>query len=128
MNLRVLLPFQVFADITQVLRIVAEGPCGAFGILPRRLDGVAVLDPGILMYETAGDTVYLAVDAGVLVKTGAEVHVCVRRALGGKDLGALRAEVVREFLAIGSQEQSMRSAMAKLESGFLHGFARLKDA
>ena len=51
MNLKVLLPFQVFAEKTGVARIVAETREGSFGLLPRRLDCVAALAPGILIYE-----------------------------------------------------------------------------
>ena len=88
MHLRVLLPFQVFADIGDVLRIVAETPAGSFGLLPQRLDCIAALAPGLLIYETqAHGEVCLAVDEGVLVKAGSEVLVSVRRAMGGTDLG-----------------------------------------
>jgi F-type H+-transporting ATPase subunit epsilon len=127
MNLKVLLPFRVFADITNVSRIVAESANGSFGILPQRLDGVAALAPGILIYETEAEgEVYLAMDAGVLVKTGPDVLVSVRRAIRGTDLGQLRAMVEREFLILDEQEQEMRAVMAKLESGFLHRFVSLR--
>jgi F-type H+-transporting ATPase subunit epsilon len=124
MNLKILLPFQVFDETTAVSRIVAETREGSFGLLPQRLDCVAVLVPGILTYETeAGDEIFVAVDEGVLVKTGAEVLVSVRRALGGKDLAQLRTAVEKEFLTTDDQEQSVRTVMAKLESGFLRRFA-----
>jgi F-type H+-transporting ATPase subunit epsilon len=123
MNLKVLLPFQVFAETTGVSRIVAETREGAFGLLPRRLDCVAALVPGILIYETESDgEVYVAVDDGVLVKSGPDVLVSVRRALGGADLGQLRDAVTQEFLALNHHEQNVRSVMAKLESGFLRRF------
>ncbi len=48
MHLKVLLPFQVFAENTGVSRIVAETREGSFGLLPHRLDCVAALVPGIL--------------------------------------------------------------------------------
>ena len=120
MNLTILLPFQIFAEKTGVSRIVAETPEGSFGLLPHRLDCVAALTPGILMYETqpAGE-VYVAVDEGVLVKTGTDVFVSVRRALGGTNLDQLRDAVEKEFRALGEHEQSVRIVMAKLESGFL---------
>jgi F-type H+-transporting ATPase subunit epsilon len=120
MHLKVLLPFQVFADTAGVTRIVAETREGAFGILPRRLDCVAALAPGILVYqtETAGE-VYVAVDEGVLVKTGTDVLVSVRRALAGTDLGQLRAAVEQEFLTLDENEQSVRSVLAKMESGLI---------
>ena len=126
MNLKVLLPFQVFAEKTGVSRIVAETHDGSFGLLPHRLDCVAALVPGILTYETdtAGE-VYVAVDDGTLVKTGADVVVSVRRALVGAALGELRAAVEKEFMTLDERERNVRSIMAKLEAGFLHRFARL---
>ena len=127
MNLKVLLPFQVFADKTGVSRIVAETHEGAFGLLPHRLDCVAALAPGILTYATDADgEVCVAVDEGVLVKTGANVLVSVRRAIGGADLGQLRAAVEKEFLTLDAQEQGLRSVMAKLETGLLRRFVSLQ--
>jgi F-type H+-transporting ATPase subunit epsilon len=124
MTLKVLLPFQVFAEKSGVSRIVAETREGSFGLLPHRRDCVAALAPGILTYETEADgEVFVAVDEGVLVKTGADVLVSVRRALGGKDLGQLRAAVTKEFLTLDENEQSVRTVMAKLETSFLRRFA-----
>jgi F-type H+-transporting ATPase subunit epsilon len=127
MNLEVLLPFEIFAAKSGVSRIVAETRTGSLGLLPNRLDCVAALGPGILTYETDGDgEVYLAVDEGVLIKTGANVLVSVRRALGGKDLGQLRESVEKEFVTLNESEQSVRSVMAKLEAGVLRRFATLQ--
>jgi F-type H+-transporting ATPase subunit epsilon len=124
MNLKVLLPFQIFADKTGVSRIVAETRDGSFGLLPHRLDCVAALTPGILVYQTeAAGEAFLAVDEGILVKAGAEVLVSVRRASGGTDLGQLHALVEKEFLTLDEREKSMRSVMTKLESGFLSRLA-----
>ena len=120
MNLKILVPFQVFAEKAGVSRIVAETREG----LPHRLDCVAALTPGILTYELEGQgEVYVAVDQGVLVKTGPDVLVSVRRALGGTDLGHLRDAVAQEFLALDEHEQSVRSVMAKLETGLLRRLA-----
>ena len=127
MNLKVLLPFQIFADKTGVSRIVAETREGSFGLLPHRLDCVAALAPGILTYETEADgEVFVAVDEGVLVKTGRDVLVSVRRAIGGPDLSQLRETVEKEFLALDDQEKSVRQAVAKLETGFLRRLATLR--
>ena len=127
MHLKVLLPFQVFAEKTDVTRIVAETREGSFGLLPHRLDCVAALVPGILIYQTvSGGEVLVAVDEGVLVKTGLDVLVSVRRAIGGMDLGQLHAAVEKEFLTLDEKEQSVRSAVAKLETGFLQRFAKFQ--
>ena len=124
MNLKVLLPFQIFAEKTGVSRIVAETREGSFGLLPHRLDCVAALVPGILIYQTESDgEVLVAVDEGVLVKTGADVLVSVRRAIGGTDLSQLHAAVEKEFLTLDEHEQSVRQVVAKLETGFLRRFA-----
>jgi len=123
MSLKVLLPFEVFAEKTGVLRIVAETREGAFGLLPRRLDCVAELVPGILIYETESDgEVFVAVDEGVLVKTGPDVVVSVRRALAGVDLGQLRDAVAQAYLTLNEHDQAVRAVMARLESGFLRRF------
>lgn len=128
MNLEILLPFQVFARKTDVSRIVAQTTAGSFGLLPHRLDCVASLTPGILLYETPADgEVFVAVDEGVLVKTGADVFVSVRRALGGADLGQLRGAVERDFLQVDEREQDVRLVMAKLEAGFLRRYASLSS-
>ena len=125
MNLRILLPFGIFSEKTGVSRIVAESREGAFGLLPRRLDCVAALAPGILVYESPGEgEVCVAVDEGVLVKTGFDVLVSVRNAIGGTDLGQLREAVEREFLNVDQRERSVRSVRARLESGFLRRLAR----
>jgi F-type H+-transporting ATPase subunit epsilon len=127
MNLKVLLPFEVFAQKAGVMRIVAESLGGSFGLLPNRLDCAAALVPGILMYETrTAGTVYLAVDEGVLVKCGPDVLVSVRRAIGGKDLAALHEAVTREFLLLDSRERDVRSAVSKLEGSLLGRLAEFQ--
>jgi len=123
MHLTILLPFKVFADVSGVTDIVADGREGSFGLLPRRLDCVASLVPGILLYKTlSGASVYTALDEGILLKAGQEVFVSVRNAIGGANLGELRAAVEREFMNLDEREMRVRSALAKLEGGFIRRF------
>jgi F-type H+-transporting ATPase subunit epsilon len=128
MTLRILLPFQVFADKTDVSRIVAETREGSFGLLPHRLDCAAALTPGILVYETrfAGET-YVAVDEGVLVKTGPNVLISVRNAIGGGDLSELRDAVEEEFLTLDESEQDLRSVLGKMEGDLIRRMATLHN-
>ena len=126
MRIKVLLPFQVFADERGVSRIVAETQHGSFGLLPHRLDCAASLVQGILLYEVEAGEVFVAVDAGVLVKTGADVTVSVRRAIGGTDLAQLRDIVDREFATLDADEQSVRMAMARVEAGLMQRFVNLR--
>ena len=128
MNLKILLPFQVFADLKGITRIVAESMQGSFGILPHRLDCTAALAPGILMYESeSGKVEYIAIDEGILVKAGADVMVSVRNAIGGTELGSLHNAVSQEFVNIDQQEKKVRSVMAKLELGFIRRFEQLRQ-
>ncbi|MDQ1251274.1 MAG: F-type H+-transporting ATPase subunit epsilon [Euryarchaeota archaeon] len=128
MNLKILLPFQIFAEKKDVLRIVAETREGSFGLLPHRLDCVAALEPGILIYETKAEgEVYVAVDEGVLIKAGPDVLVSVRSAITGTDLSQLREAVKREFLTLDENEQKMRSVMAKLEIGLVRRLAEFQN-
>jgi F-type H+-transporting ATPase subunit epsilon len=120
MNLKILLPSEIFANKANVLRILAQTGAGSFGILPNRLDCVSAIVPGILTYQTEGDgTVYVAVDEGVMVKAGPNVLVSVRHAIGGTDLSQLHAAVRRQFLTLNEQEKMVRIAVAKMESGLI---------
>jgi len=127
MSLKILLPSQIFAEKKDVSRMVAETHNGSFGILPHRLDCVAALEPGILTYETETEgEIYVAVDEGVLIKTGPEVLVSVRNAIVGTDLSQLRETVKREFLTLDEKEQNIRSVMAKLETGLIRRLAEFQ--
>jgi len=128
LNLKILLPFQVFADLKGIKRIVAETHNGSFGLLPHRLDCTAALAPGILLYETeAGNVVYLAIDEGILVKAGLDVLVSVRDAIGGAELGNLHKAINQEFINIDEQEKKVRSIMARLELGFIRRFEEFRQ-
>jgi len=129
MNLKILLPFQIFAEKTGVSRIVAPTREGSLGLLPHRLDCVAALAPGILTYENEAEgEVLVAVDAGVLVKSGSDVFVSIRRAVGGKKLGQLREAVEQEYLTMDEREQSIHSVLAKLEGDLIRRMMTFRDA
>jgi F-type H+-transporting ATPase subunit epsilon len=128
MNLKILLPFQIFAEKKGVSRIVAETRNGSYGLLPHRLDCVAALEPGILIYETETEgEIYVAVDEGILIKTGQDVLVSVRSAIVGTDLSQLREAVEREFLTLDESEQKIRSVMTKLEIGLVRRLAEFQN-
>jgi F-type H+-transporting ATPase subunit epsilon len=128
MHLKILLPSRVFAVLDEVSEIIVETLQGSLGVKSQRLDCVAALVPGILTYRTAAGTVYLAVDEGVLVKTGAGVFVSVRHAIPGADLAALHDNVKREFLALDDEQAGVRRAVASLESNFIAQFNRFAHA
>lgn len=127
MKLKVLLPTEVFLE-EEVSKVSAEAENGSFCLLPRHIDFVTALVPGLFSYVTkAGREIFLAVDAGILVKCGPEVLVSTRRAVRGPELGDLKDTVRREFRTLDEREEQTRTVMAKLEAGFVRRFIKLED-
>jgi F-type H+-transporting ATPase subunit epsilon len=126
MNLKILLPFKIFTEEMDVTQVVLETTEGSVGLLPHRLDCVAALIPGILEYKTAGKSIYVAVDEGVMAKTGPDVLVSVRHAIGGADLAQLHEAVKREFLNIDEREREVRAAEARMEGTLVRRVAEFQ--
>ena len=126
MTLKVLLPERVLLD-REVHTVVAEAENGSFGLLPHHVDFAAALAPGILSYTTDEGEAFVAVDAGLLVKCGAEVLVSVRNAVPGPNLGALEQTVRERFRVLDDQERGMQSALMRLEIDIMRRFVRLRD-
>lgn len=128
MNLKILLPYKIFANIKEVSSVVIETSAGSYGLLPQRLDCVAALVPGILTYKINNEKeIYIAVDEGVLVKAGAEVLVSVRNAFGGVDLGELNELIKKDFSNQDEIEREVKTVIAKLERGFVYSFDKFRN-
>ena len=126
MNLKVLLPAEVLVK-EDVAKVTAEAHNGSFCLLPKHVDFVAALVPGILSFETAGGReAFVAVDEGILVKCGEEVMVSTRNAVWGQDLGQLRRTVEERFKVLDDREKTARSAMVKIEAGFVRRFLEIQ--
>jgi F-type H+-transporting ATPase subunit epsilon len=128
MRLKVLLPTEILVD-EEVIKVTAEAENGSFCLLPRHIDFVAALVPGLLAFVTAGAEAeeFLAVDEGILVKCGPEVLVSTRQAVRGPELGQLRETVARTFKVLSSKEKRARSALATLEANFIRRFLKLEE-
>ena len=126
MKLKVLLPTEVLVD-TEVVKVTAEAGNGAFCLLPRHVDFATALVPGILCFDKGtGNEVFVAVDGGILVKCGPEVLVSTRNAVTGADLGQLRRTVEEKFQVLDERERTARSAIAKIEAGFVRRFLEIQ--
>ena len=122
MNLKVLLPNEVFLNC-EVKKVIAEAQNGCFCLLPRHIDFVAALVPGLLSFEDEqSQEHFLAMDEGTLVKCGSEVLVSTRSAASGDDLGQLRQVVEQQFEVLDERERLARSATARLEAGLVRRF------
>lgn len=128
MRLKLLVPTRVLVE-EPVSKVVAEALNGSFGMLPRHIDFVAALEPGILTFESRdGEEQVIGIDEGVLVKCGDEVLVSVRNAVRGDDLTTLRETIEREFLDLDDRERAARSAVARLEAGVVRRFLQFGES
>lgn len=98
-------------------KVKAEAENGWFCILPRHIDFVTALVPGILSFQLpCKPAEYLAIDRGILVKCGPEVSVSTRNALRSADLGTLQEAIAKQFHMLHEKEQAARLFEAKLEA------------
>jgi F-type H+-transporting ATPase subunit epsilon len=125
-TLDIILPYQQFMHYPNVTVIVAETDNGSMGLLPHRLDCVATISPGIIVFRTeSSNEIWVAVDHGFLLKTGLTVTISVRNAFSGPDPVNLKRIVREEFNVISDIDKKVRSIMLKLESNFIHSIMEL---
>ena len=117
MRLKVVLPMRIFLD-QEVTKVIAEAANGSFCLLPKHIDFVAALVPGIITFESEKGEEYLATDEGVLVKRASEVKVSTRRAVRSKNLGEMKKIVTQEFRTLDEREKKTRSILIKLGADF----------
>ncbi|WP_169981384.1 F0F1 ATP synthase subunit epsilon [Tautonia rosea] len=126
MMLRVLIPERVLIS-EKVNKIKAEAGNGSFTLLPKHVDFVAALVPGILSFESQeGGECFMAIDQGVLVKCGNEVFVSTRKAAMGPSLEDLKRTVREQYEIVDERERHARSASARLEAELVRRFMELE--
>ncbi|MBC8198629.1 MAG: F0F1 ATP synthase subunit epsilon [Desulfobacteraceae bacterium] len=122
MKLKVLLPTEILID-EEVVKVIAEAENGSFCLLSRHVDFVAAIIPGIFSFVTLELVEqFYAVDEGILIKCGQEVMLSTRNAVRGPDLGVLKKAVQKQFVELEDREKMSRSALARLEAGFIRRF------
>jgi len=126
MDLRILLPEKTYWQ-GRVKKIVGEAINGFFCLLPRHVDFVTVMIPGIFFALTESEEeIYLAINEGILIKADDKVTLSTRGAVKGDNLGDLKKEVEESFIKINEQEKGARSALQKLEADFVRRFLDLE--
>lgn len=118
MRLRIAVPHQVVVD-EEVDAVRGEGLHGSFTMLPRHLDWLVVLVPGILAATHDGTEQYVAVDGGTLVKVGDQVRVATREAVPGARLEDLEQTVRESFWDLDQRDRQARAALARIEGSVL---------
>jgi F-type H+-transporting ATPase subunit epsilon len=125
MNLKVLIPTKILID-QDVTKVIAEAENGAFCLLPRHIDFLTALVPGILSFTIeSGQEIFLAIDEGILVKQGEQVFVSTLQAIRDDHLETLQETVDQKFQVLNEQEKLTRSALAKFEIIIMRHFQQL---
>jgi len=107
-------------------RVVARGPHGMFGVLPRHTDCACPLEPGILIVEeTEGRERFFGVDEGLLVKAGPKVRIFAYRVFRADSLDHVRDAVEGAFAQIEDRERAARTALSRIEADVARRFAEM---
>lgn len=142
MRLTVWLPSQVLMR-KEVTRIRAEAENGWFGLLPKHVDFVAALVPGILRFRIRGNEEarhgedrardpgieteeYLAIDYGILVKHGAEVSISTRAAVHSHNLEQLKKTLKAQYSTQEEREKVARTYEVRLETDLVRSLLELE--
>ena len=127
MSLKVLLPTEILLE-EPVTKVIAEAQNGSFCLLPRHIDFVSALVPGILVFFTPdNEEQYVAIDNGTLVKCGRKVLVSSYNGVRGDDLITLHHLVTEQFVNLDEQQRTARSALSRLEAGVMRRFIELEE-
>ncbi len=119
MRLKLTTPTEIMLDLA-VTKVIAEGIHGSFCLLPRHVDFLAALVPGLLGWEDeSGREAFAAVGSGILVKRGGDVSVSAEQASSGGDLRELKQIVRQEFSRLNDRERAAHEAIAMMEASLI---------
>jgi F-type H+-transporting ATPase subunit epsilon len=126
MILTVRTPTEIFLQ-EEVTKIKAQALNGWFGMLPKHIDFVTALVPGVLAFAPVGKPEqYLAMEQGILVKCGPAVSVSTRAAVRGTDLEQLKRAVREQFKAEEERQKESFAFELKLEADLVRGLLELE--
>lgn len=126
MRLQIVTPGAVVVD-EPTDKVTTEGADGAFTLLPRHVDFVSSLVPGLLAYVHDGVERLVAVDGGILVKRGRSVRVATTEAIPSEDVLDLQRAMRSTFEDVGENERRARTAIAHLETDAIRRLLELED-
>ena len=126
MILRISTPIGEALEVT-TNQVDFEAIDGFFTLLPRHMDMISVLKPGILSYKINDQKNYVACNKGVLVKKNNLVSVSTKLAVLGTSLKELEERIAIDFKEMEQERKEVNLAMAKLELGLTKGILSLKE-
>lgn len=126
MNIKLVLPYRTLLD-QPVDKITAPGTEGTFQILPKHVDVVWSLQPGILTLTRNDQDEYFAIQEGTLVKEGDAVHVSTFQAIKGESLEKLHQSLAENYQKQDEREKKAHEVLIKLEIDTLRRFMEIES-
>ncbi len=123
--IKLTLPYETIIE-KEVDKITAPGVEGSFQILPKHIDVVWTLQPGILILNTDDEDQYIAIDKGVLVKEDDIVYISVFKAIKGDSLENLNKALAENFKNLDDREKKAQKVLVKLETDTMQRFMEIE--
>ncbi len=125
MRIKLTLPYETILD-EEVDKITAPGAEGSFQILPKHIDVVWTLQPGILILTKDDKKKYFAIHKGVLVKKDDVVYVSSFQAIEGDSLDGLNESIRENFKIMDDREKQAQKILIKLETDTMRRFMEIE--
>lgn len=125
MRVRLVIPGKTYLD-EYMDKITAPGKEGSFQILPKHIDVVASLQPGILILTKDKKDRFFAINQGVLVKEDDLIHISCFQVIEGASLSKLQDTISKNFEILDEKEKRLKQILKKLEADTLIRFMETK--
>jgi F-type H+-transporting ATPase subunit epsilon len=126
MNLKIVTPLAVEAELTDIVSVRAEDRSGSFVVLPGHADFLTVLTVTVVGWRTrGGETGHIAVRGGILrVEGGERIQIATRQAISGPTLERLGAAVLDELRSEAEAEAKTRTTATRMHMGLMRQLDR----
>ncbi|MDW7671746.1 MAG: F0F1 ATP synthase subunit epsilon [Bacillota bacterium] len=126
MQIKLVLPYRTLLD-QPVDKITAPGAEGSFQMLPKHIDVVWSLQPGILTLTRDNQDEYFAIQQGTLVKEGDTVYVSAYQAVKGESLEKLHQTLMESVQKLDEREKKANEVLIKLETDTIRRFMEIES-
>ncbi len=126
MKVKLVLPYRTLLE-KPVDKITAPGTKGVFQILPKHIDVVWSLQPGILTLTKDNEDEFFAIQQGTLVKEGDEVSISTFQAVKGESLEKLHETLAESYVKQDEREKKANEVLIKLETDTIRRFMEIES-
>ncbi len=126
MRIKIITPAEIKVD-APARWVRADAPDGSFALLPRHIDFVTRLVPGLITFErTDGAIRYAGSGAATLVKRGPDVMISAHDVVLGDTPDEVQQQLARALRTIDEIERQERALLARLEADMIRRFQDLE--